>query len=66
LREQEFELRVFGVVDIIDDVGEPFLGIDVVFGAGGKKTVKHGNLLGCLMRSGKEIVLPTQCQAANK
>jgi hypothetical protein len=49
-------LRSFGVADVSDHVGKPFLWVDVMSFAGGKKAVEHGDILCCLMRSGKQVV----------
>jgi hypothetical protein len=49
LRQQIFDLGSFGIVDIIYDVGKSFLRVDIILGAGCKKTVEHGNIFGCFV-----------------
>ena len=56
LREQFFELRGFGVVDVVDDIGKPFMGIDLILFAGAEETVKHGDVLSRFMVARKEVI----------
>jgi len=53
-------LGCFGVVDVFDHIGKPFLGIDAVLFACAKEAVKHGYVLSSLMASGKEVVFAAQ------
>jgi len=40
LRQQIFEFRLLGVVDVLDDMSQPSLRVNVVFGAGFKKSCR--------------------------
>lgn len=62
---QVFEFRGFRVVDVFDDIGQPSLGVDVVFCAGCKKAVKYGNAFGRIVRTCKQVVLSSQSQWAD-
>jgi hypothetical protein len=57
LREQFFELRGFGVVDVVNDIGKPFMGIDLILFAGAEETVKHGDVLSRFMDLLKIIII---------
>jgi len=57
LREQFFELRGFGIVDVIDDIGKPFPGIDLVLFASAEEAVKHSDILSRFMITSKEVIL---------
>jgi hypothetical protein len=41
LRQQVLYLGVLCVIDIVDDVCKPFVGINIIFGAGSKEAVEH-------------------------
>jgi hypothetical protein len=56
LREQFFELRGFGIVDVVDDIGKPFMGIDLILFASAEETVKHRDVLSCFMVARKEVI----------
>jgi hypothetical protein len=45
------------VVDVVDDIGKPFLGIDLVLFASAEETVKHSDVLSRFMITSKEVVL---------
>ena len=53
-------MRGFGIVDVIDDIGKPVLGIDFVLFTGAEETVKHSDVLSSFMIASKEEILPTQ------
>jgi len=62
LREQFFELRGLGVVDVIDDKGKPFPGINVFLFASAEETVKHSNIFSRLMITRKELSILVENQ----
>jgi hypothetical protein len=61
LGQQIFETGSFCVVDVLDDVCEPFLRINVVTFAGGKKAIEHGDILSSIPVSRDRL-----CDPANK
>ena len=49
-------MRGFGIVDVVDDIGEPFMGIDFILFASAEETVKYGNVLSRFMIARKEVI----------
>ena len=49
-------MRGFRIIDVVDDISKPFLGIDVVFFASAEETVKHSDVFGCFMVSCKQEI----------
>ena len=59
-------MRGFCVVDVVDDVGKPFLGIDSALFTSAEETVKHSDVLSRFMITSKEVILAPQCQGADR
>ena len=53
-------MRGFRIIDVVDDIGKPFLGIDVVFFASAEETVKHSDVLSSFMVAGKQEIFSSQ------
>ncbi len=65
LWQQLFELGGFGVVDVVDDIGEPLLWINIPGFTGTEEAVKHSYMLSRLVIPGKKVVFASQGQGAD-